>query len=94
LVVSSIEDDSTGVTVTDVVLVIVAAINAIVVLAVVVIATEKKCKLLQCRSACIICIAIFCDTISSVKMDIGHPVSSKSKFRTLVKLNLGRRTSR
>jgi hypothetical protein len=28
-----------------------------------------------------------------VKMDIGHPVS-KSKFRTLVKVNLGRRTSR
>jgi hypothetical protein len=30
---------------------------------------------------------------NSVKMDIGHPVS-KSKFRTLVKVNLGRRTSR
>jgi hypothetical protein len=29
----------------------------------------------------------------SVKMNIGHPVS-KSKFRTLVKVNLGRRTSR
>jgi hypothetical protein len=28
-----------------------------------------------------------------VKMNIGHPVS-KSKFRTLVKVNLGRRTSR
>jgi hypothetical protein len=29
----------------------------------------------------------------TVKMDIGHPVS-ESKFRTLVKVNLGRRTSR
>jgi hypothetical protein len=29
----------------------------------------------------------------SVKTNIGHPVS-KSKFRTLVKVNLGRRTSR
>jgi hypothetical protein len=29
----------------------------------------------------------------NVKMDIGHPVS-KSKFRTLVKVDLGRRTSR
>jgi hypothetical protein len=28
-----------------------------------------------------------------VKIDIGHPVS-KGKFRTLVKVNLGRRTSR
>jgi hypothetical protein len=28
-----------------------------------------------------------------VKMNIGHPVS-KSKFRTLVKVNLGRLTSR
>jgi hypothetical protein len=32
-------------------------------------------------------------TIVNVKMNIGHPVS-KSKCRTLVKVNLGRRTSR
>jgi hypothetical protein len=31
--------------------------------------------------------------MDGVKMDIGHPIS-KSKFRTLVKVNLGRRTSR
>jgi hypothetical protein len=30
--------------------------------------------------------------VACYKMNIGHPVS-KSKFRTLVKVNLGRRTS-
>jgi hypothetical protein len=32
-------------------------------------------------------------TSDGVKMNIGHPVS-RSKFTTLVKVNLGRRTSR
>jgi hypothetical protein len=31
--------------------------------------------------------------ISNVKIDIGHPVS-KGNFRMVVKVNLGRRTSR
>jgi hypothetical protein len=42
---------------------------------------------------CMLLLLLFFHASPSVKIDIGHPVS-KGKFRTLVKVNLGRRTSR